>query len=171
MIDLATLPQDITQHILFFRDFLNISWDHVIYNLMNQHDWDNDGDLIDDWMQVNWELLLERELLGKDLTLTQFSTTHLTKNILKNDIEPNFMVICKPKNNSMLDAKSNKEILNKGCLRLFSLKTKCSKSNSFSFGPPFEIACLIDVETSELYHVLFDKVYFVLYRAHVDYNK
>ncbi len=64
MIDLIQLPVDITQHVEKFRGFLNISWDHVIYNIMEDHDWDEDGDLIDDWMQVNWELLVEREILG-----------------------------------------------------------------------------------------------------------
>ena len=162
MIDLSKAPLDITHHITLFRKFLNISWDYVVYNLMDQHDWDNDGDLIDDWMQINWELLVGRELLGKELTLTQFSITHLSGNILNPNIEPDFMVIGKPKDDYIVDVKSSKKIQYKGMLRLFLLKTKNPNSNSFSFGPPFEIACLIDIKTEELYHVLFDNLSFCL---------
>lgn len=65
MIDLSTLPMDITSHILNFRDFLNSAWPWLD-TLMEAHDWDEDGSFTLNWIQVNWEFLVERELLGKD---------------------------------------------------------------------------------------------------------
>ncbi len=65
MIDLDVLPIDITSHILNFRNFLNSSW-AWLDALMEAHDWDEDGDFTLDWIQTNWEFLVERELLGKD---------------------------------------------------------------------------------------------------------
>ncbi len=32
---------------------------------MENHDWEEDGNFIDDWIQMNWEFLIEREILGK----------------------------------------------------------------------------------------------------------
>ncbi|MBA3238015.1 MAG: hypothetical protein H0T62_06650 [Parachlamydiaceae bacterium] len=64
MNNLATSPIDITSHIVMFRNFLNISWPFVDV-LMENHDWEEDGNFIDDWIQINWEFLIEREILGK----------------------------------------------------------------------------------------------------------
>lgn len=64
MIDLNTLPIDITSHILNFRNFLNSAWP-CLDALMESHDWDDDGYFTFNWMQANWEFLVERELLGK----------------------------------------------------------------------------------------------------------
>jgi hypothetical protein len=64
MIDLNTLPIEITSHILNFRNFLNSSWP-LLDALMEVHDWDEDGNFTLDWIQANWEFLIERELLGE----------------------------------------------------------------------------------------------------------
>jgi len=53
----------ITHQITHFRDFLVASWP-VLDLMMKQHDWEDDGWFSDEWIQVNWEFLVERELLG-----------------------------------------------------------------------------------------------------------
>ncbi len=63
MIDLANLPFDITHQITHFRDFLVASWPFLDL-MMKQHNWEEDGWFSDEWIQVNWEFLVERELLG-----------------------------------------------------------------------------------------------------------
>ncbi len=65
MIDLDELPLDVTDQILKFRDFFIICWPQLDKFIL-EHDWDDDVDFIDDWIQVNWEFLVERELLGKE---------------------------------------------------------------------------------------------------------
>ena len=73
---------NITEQICLFRNFLVSAWPYLDL-MMKNHDWDNDGRFVGEWIQVNWELLVERELLGKNHgTLTQFSLTHLSKRIL-----------------------------------------------------------------------------------------
>src|SRR5262249_44630608 len=64
MIDLDALPIDITSHVINFRNFLNSSWPWLDA-LIESHDWEDDGDFTFDWIQANWEFLVERELLGK----------------------------------------------------------------------------------------------------------
>lgn len=161
MIDFDNLPADITNHIMLFREFLNISWDHVIYKIMDEHDWDDDGNFIYNWMQINWELLVERELLGKSFNLSQFSSTHLSDNILHPNVKPDFMVVGKS-SRDLIDIRSGKEISKNQTLRLFTFKTHTYESKGFAFGPPFEVAGLIDIETNELYHVLFEELSFWL---------
>lgn len=53
---------NVTEHILKFRHFLLSSWNDLDL-LMEDHDWHDDGDFTDDWLQVNWEFLVERQLL------------------------------------------------------------------------------------------------------------
>ncbi len=65
VIDVNNLPQEITSHVIKFKDFLVSSWPHLD-SLMEEHDWHADTDFMDDWLTTNWELLIERELLGRD---------------------------------------------------------------------------------------------------------
>lgn len=48
--------------IRLFVDFLNSSWDIVSQLLSNRYD-TSDENSIDDWLQANWELLVERKVL------------------------------------------------------------------------------------------------------------
>ena len=57
LIDLTSVPIDITDHIVNFRNLLNSSWPHLDA-LMKTHDWDEDGNFSYDWIQVNWALLI-----------------------------------------------------------------------------------------------------------------
>ncbi|ADI38001.1 putative uncharacterized protein [Waddlia chondrophila 2032/99] len=164
MIDFDNLPADITNHIMLFREFLNISWDHVIYKIMDEHNWDDDSDFIDDWMQINWELLVERELLENRFTLAQFSTTHLGENILNPGKLPDFMVVGKSDHLELKDIVSSTVISEDKILRLFTFNTWSLKSKALAFGPPFEVAGLVDIETNEIFHVLVEHLSFWLYK-------
>jgi hypothetical protein len=64
MIDLEEFPIDITYQVKSFRDFLVASWP-LLDTLMKGHDWGEDVCFSDEWIQVNWEFLIERELLGE----------------------------------------------------------------------------------------------------------
>ena len=45
-----------------FSDFLNASWNYVI-PLLSERTYTSNEDSINDWMQANWELLVERKIL------------------------------------------------------------------------------------------------------------
>lgn len=62
MNNLNEITSDVTKHILKFKNFLNKCWGELD-KLMENHDWENDGEFLDEWVQVNWEFLVERELL------------------------------------------------------------------------------------------------------------
>lgn len=160
MINLEKMPVDITEHIRKFRNFLNICWP-CLDELMENHDWNEDGRFIDDWLQLNWELLVERELLGNEGVLTQFSGTYLRFRITSHQNKPIYKVV----------ARSNKPIFDirrpeisfssiKQPLRLYSFCTY--KSGAFGLYPPFDLANLVIDSTKELFVFPLDNLQFYL---------
>lgn len=107
MIDLSALPIDITSHILNFRNFLNSSWPWLDA-LMEVHDWDEDGDFTLDWLQVNWEFLVERELLGKDKHLLPLGWNN---RITYSDRRAKYKIVCKFQDNIELRDWIQKKII------------------------------------------------------------
>ena len=66
MLDITDLPYDITQHVVYFRDFLNTCWPSLKI-LLEQHNWTMDPNFLEDWIARNWEFLVGRELLGEHI--------------------------------------------------------------------------------------------------------
>lgn len=55
-----------------FRGFLNSAWP-ALTEVLNKHDWDNDAYFLEDWLDANWNLLVSRQLLGKEGGLQPFA--------------------------------------------------------------------------------------------------
>ena len=157
MIDISLLPVDVTEHVIYFRQFFNNSWRDLDF-IMNDHDWDNDGNFIDDWLQNCWEFLIERELLGRNnFALTPFSTTHLTLPKRK----PTHTIIAIPKlGEKVTDLKTNKLIDSKISFRFFCWKT--FRDGCFGLYPPFDLISVIDDDSGQTYTTYFDKMNFIL---------
>jgi hypothetical protein len=47
-----------------FREFLTESWP-TLQTILQNHDWDEDPYFLDEWLDLNWSLLVGRQLLGK----------------------------------------------------------------------------------------------------------
>ncbi len=90
---------EVTAQIIKFRDFLVHSWNDLDL-LMANHDWDDDGSFISQWLQVNWEFLVERELLEKKGFLKSYS--NLDFRITHRDALPTHEIICSSKENKQL---------------------------------------------------------------------
>ena len=61
--------------------------------LMSNHDWDDDGSFIREWLQVNWEFLVERELLEKKGFLKPY--TYSNHRITFPNAVATHVIICK----------------------------------------------------------------------------
>ena len=61
----STNPEVITTYLLRFRDFLNDAW-AALNVVLNEHDWDNDPYILEDWLDDNWKHLFVRQILGKN---------------------------------------------------------------------------------------------------------
>lgn len=53
---------NVNEIIKYFSDFLNVSWNCAI-PLLSERAYTSNEDSINDWMQANWELLVERKIL------------------------------------------------------------------------------------------------------------
>ncbi len=157
MNNINSLPVDITDHIRKFRDFLNVCWPHVD-DLMEDHDWDDDGNFIDDWLQVNWEFLVERELLESHGFLTPFSLLDFQKRITYPEQLPTYTVIAKSTKN-VFDFRG-KILPPTHTFRLFSFLSHTERG--IGLYPPFDLANVLDENTQQETIVRFIDVRFYL---------
>lgn len=113
MTDKTQFPIDVTYQVIRFRDFLVTSWASLDI-LMTHHNWDDDIWFSEDWIQVNWEFFMERELLGKENYLIPL---RLLKRITSTDICVNYKITCEIKDDVVLVdwIEKNKTIRGKSC--------------------------------------------------------
>ncbi|MCH1430721.1 MAG: hypothetical protein GWP59_08715 [Chlamydiales bacterium] len=152
---------DLTKQIFIFRDFLVASWPYLD-DLMDNHDWEDDGWFIQDWLDINWQHLVGREVLGKgNGYITNLSPFSPKSSFMEGPI---YSVIAKSRNNEpLLDLRGKEKILNDDDLRLSGF---CTIYEEVGFGlyPPFDIATLTMGNTSKprQYEVELDKLEFHL---------
>ncbi len=157
-IHLDQIPINITEHIDKFRQFLVAGWPYLD-DLMEYHDWDNDDNFIDYWLQANWEILVEREILEGKGFLSQFSMTHLSNRVTYPEKKPGYSVIGTCERGLINQRTSEETIFNKP-LRLYSFRTY--ENRAFGLYPPFDLACLVDDSTQELFVFPFSDLKFYL---------
>ncbi len=90
---------NVTPQIIKFRDFLVHSWNDLDL-LMANHDWDDDVWFTDEWLQVNWEFLVERQLLHDSGFLKSYFFCNVR--VTHPNTDATCEIICKPKNNEYL---------------------------------------------------------------------
>ncbi len=157
MIDLETVPLDVTSHIIKFRDFLISCWPKL-EELMEEHDWDDDGNFIIDWLQANWEFLVERELLGKGNYLPLFTWGGRKTSSEK---AANYKIVCQIDNKDCLIDKFTKT-RNFANEELYISVFLTPMGTSYWWHPPFDYVNLRTLDQKKLYTVPFDSVRFIL---------
>ena len=139
MIDLVNFPIDITYQVRHFRDFLVSAWPYLD-QMMNNHDWEDDGWFSDDWIQVNWEFLIERELLGISRYLAPLSRN---QRITFPEVSATYKIVCDV--NKIVELRDwPKKRLNYEGEELFICGFRTRRSISFRLYPPFDF---IEVRT------------------------
>jgi len=157
MIDLANLPVDITYQIIHFRDFLVASWP-FLNKMMANHDWDDDVQFSIDWIQVNWEFLVERELLGKAGYIIPLENG---RRITDPDSFANYKIVCETSDSMELIDRLTKKLNYLGEELLidgFSSRYE----TTFGLYPPFDFVDLSCSNRKKLYVVPLDKCKFWL---------
>lgn len=133
--------KDITQQINLFRKVLIFSWPFV-KNIIDNHDWNNDPYLVNDWIQVNWELLIERELLGRHQWSTPLSPSGYR--ILNRNSKPTY-TITTLLDQSIPDLQTGKLLACEQHLRLVGFCTTLDwGKGKYGLFPPFDAVHLID---------------------------
>lgn len=105
---------EIDKAIRTFVDFLNSSWIIVSQVLLNR-EYTSNEDSVNDWLQANWELLVERKVLKVNEYLEVYGEgadyNGTSSRIADPEALPNFKVIVKTKNgNNILDVLNNEQV-------------------------------------------------------------
>ncbi len=157
MIELNHIPLQVTDQINYFRKFLIAAWP-FLDKMMQNHDWDSDMGFTDDWMQANWEFLVERELLGAGNYLYPL---RLGKRAVSLDVQPNYKIICQLKNHiALVDWIKKAENYQNEELLIYSF---CAKYQlTFGLYPPFDFVKIGTLDRKKIYVVPFDECTFWL---------
>ena len=157
-INLESLPIDVTEHIKKFILFLTACWPSLD-ELMEQHDWDEDGGFIDDWLQLNWEILVEREILENNGFLTPLSVP-MAARVINTNAQANYSIVTYI-SRDLLDYKTKRNLSKNYAIRFFGF---CSalKQGGFGLYPPFDLAHLVLDSTKELFIAPFSDLEFYL---------
>ena len=156
MIDLTTLPIDITTHILSFMDFLNKA-NPCLNIIMENHFWEDDAVFWDDWMQMNWEFFVERELLGKDKYLFPISWSRISFP----EKQAQFKIVCETTEKPELNDRKRKYNYQGEELFIFGFFT-FRKDGCITTGSPLDYVHLCTYPKKTLYFVPVDSCRFIL---------
>lgn len=151
----------ITKHIITFREFLLTSWNDY-HNLVAGHLHEMDSDFLDDWIQANWEFLVERELLQNQGYVNSIGVSYPQPRITYPDAECTYLVLCHSK------SIAGEFDINK--------KIKLTKDSSFIFrcffskvddnlilSPPFDLIGGSFIGSGELFFFELNQIEFILH--------
>jgi hypothetical protein len=151
-------PWDVTEYVRKYQAFLNSSWPYLD-NLMKYHDWDNDVSLIDDYVQSNWEILIEREILGKNRYLTPLSVPMIHR-VTQVGSKASHSIVTKIPSGAK--AQHSGKLVSEGTiLRLFGFCTAL-KGEGFGWYPPFDFVNLVLDPKKEIFIVPLSELTFYL---------
>jgi hypothetical protein len=125
--------------VLNYRNFLLSSWLSLSETLRDLN-WDTDPYFIDEWMQSNWELLVERQV-GDEITLLPYGydSTPGARYLEKN----------KSANRRLIADLDVQPLHEKSIFLCFTSKT----TSGFETAPPFNFAYLESIKTRERFAV------------------
>ena len=135
----------VNQLIFNFHGFILACWPQLSV-IMENLDWDNEPYFVEDWIQANWELMVERQLLSNDHFLLPYGygvgTEHRHTNIGK---------LATHRVIATLKRKNEK-------YRFLCFTSK--NSGAIKFEVPFELVSIKNLSTGAISHAELDKVEF-----------
>lgn len=136
---------NVTNHIIKFQKFMIHCWKDLD-DIMDKHDWDNDGTFTNEWLQANWEFLVERQLLKKNGgELRSFGSYLSELRISRPNASPTHEIICLPKNHTSLYDDKTKEPLPADKRLIFYIFLK-KMDGSYGLYPPFNYAGVFTIQ-------------------------
>lgn len=136
----------INQLIVNFHSFLIACWPNIL-EIMEQLNWDDSPYFLDNWMQANWELIVEQQALESGHLLVPYGYDSSSGcRYTSKDEKLTHRVKCKKK--GQLESRYN-------------FLCFVSKSNgAFKIEPPFDFIDVEDYKTGDRLSLAFDEVDF-----------
>lgn len=154
-------PRKLTKQLELFRCFFISSWFHLT-ELMRKHDRENDKNFIENWIEINWEFLIERELLGnpRSMFLAPLSIS-LSDKLIDKESRANCVVVTNITQKVVDSIETRERMPPLNCpLRFLGFCTVTKSGNVFE--PPFDQTKLILDSTGEQFIVPFQDLEFYL---------
>ena len=152
---------EIDKAVRTFADFLNSSWDLVNPFLIDRPYTSNESS-ISDWLQVNWEILVERKVLSQDKYLEVYGdgADYFGASSRMTDIEafPTFSVKIMIGGTIVNDLLNNETVVN---TEFTFDKLVGFKNGFYVIAPPFDYVLIIDHNGTERVFEL-ENIYFKL---------
>ena len=152
---------DVNEQILLFRKFLLDSWEDLGF-LMANHDWEGDSNFIDDWLQVNWEFLVERQLLKNLGYLNHFDMLFKRERVTNKNKKITHLICCGPKEGHVLIDDQSGKPLPTNCLLIFHCFYK-KMGRSHGLYPPFDSVGIVLGDPKKRFYVSLETVNFFLF--------
>jgi len=129
-----------------FRDFLNTGWSSV-EKVMEHLEWDESPYFYDEWIQANWELLVEKHILkpGQLLAPYGYNSSPECRYSIKGGVLTH-RVVCKKKGGFDF--------------QYIFLCFKSRTGTEFKIEPPFDYVGVEDIETRDRSSVAFEELEF-----------
>ena len=135
------------QLILNFQQFMLACWPHLT-QIMQNLDWDNDPYFVDNWIQANWELMVEKQLDRERITLLPYGyDSSPNSRYTRVGASATHRVMCKLKDTE-------------NWLAFVSFISKAG--HELKLEPPFDYVCVKNLNTNETTLWLIDDVEFFI---------
>lgn len=140
---------EITNQIILFSKYLSKAMG-AVDELMENHDWDYDPMLSEDWWKASWELFIERELFpGHYISSLSLD---MNSRVISPEAKADYVIIARQKNRELKSVLGNHIIPIGNGLRITDLLTKVSETN-YGYYPPFDVAKIYNDKTKEYFYI------------------
>lgn len=144
-----------------FAQFLNKSWD-VVQGLLKNRDYTTDNSSISDWIQANWELLVERKVLNINEYLEVYDEGADfyggSSRITDMNALSTHKIVTKIKDRVAFDVLNNQNISDE--IELTFNRLVGFENNYYTEYPEFSYALLYDTAVSIERVICLDDIYF-----------
>lgn len=131
--------------IIRFSKFLDASWD-IVYVLLINRSYTTDESSVNDWLQANWEFLVERKLLEINQFLEPYGDeadfNGSSSRITDVNSLPTHYILVKGKENKKIQDLLNNQIVN--CNELVFDKLVGFEKGFYEFKAPFKYVLVYD---------------------------
>jgi hypothetical protein len=148
-----------------FAQFLNKSWD-LVQELLKNRDYTTDSSSISDWLQANWELLVERKILNINEYLEVYDEGAdfygISSRITDINALPTHTIIAKLKDKVAIDILNNQKISDD--TEFIFDRLVGFKNNYYTEYPEFLYALLFDATVNIERVICLDNIHFEVVR-------
>ena len=159
------METNVTPEIKYFIEFLNSNWNTFtskIGQIESKDEWQK-NDLLNDWLQFNWEMFVESFICNDNEYLISYGLgaecNYVSDRVRFPEKKPSHKIVCKSKNSKLVKDYISNELISIDDKEFY--KFVSYTDIHYSDSPPFDYL-LIQDNSGEYYMINNEDVYFLL---------